>query len=61
MDLLDPGIELGSPALQANSIPTELSGKLNITAITSIDQYHSMKHLFLGMSDFGILIVIDFF
>ena len=28
VDLLDPGIELGSPALQADSLPTELSGKL---------------------------------
>ena len=26
-DLLNPGIELGSPALQAESLPTELSGK----------------------------------
>ena len=24
---LDPGIELGSPALQADSLPTKLSGK----------------------------------
>ena len=26
-DLPDPGIELGSPALQADSLPTEVSGK----------------------------------
>ena len=26
-DLADPGIELGSPAWQADSLPTELSGK----------------------------------
>ena len=26
-DLLDPGIELGSPALQEDSLPTELSGE----------------------------------
>ena len=26
-DLPDPGIEPGSPALQVNSLPTELSGK----------------------------------
>ena len=26
-DLPDPGITLGSPALQADSLPTELSGK----------------------------------
>ena len=27
MDLPDPGIELGSPALQADSLPIELSEK----------------------------------
>ena len=26
-DLPNPGVELGSPALQADSLPTELSGK----------------------------------
>ena len=26
-DLSDPGIELGSPALQADSLPAELPGK----------------------------------
>ena len=30
MDLPDPGIELRSPALQADSLPTELSGKPSI-------------------------------
>ena len=29
MDFSDPGIEPGSPALQADSLPTELSGKPN--------------------------------
>ena len=27
LDLPNPGIKLGSPELQANSLPTELSGK----------------------------------
>ena len=27
MDLPDPGMEPGSPALQADSLPTEISGK----------------------------------
>ena len=27
VDLPDPGIELGFPALQVDSLPTELSGK----------------------------------
>ena len=31
MDIPDPGIELGSPALQADSLPAELSG--NYSAI----------------------------
>ena len=30
MDLPDPGIELGPPALQADSLPTELSGKVKV-------------------------------
>ena len=30
-DLPDPGIKLGSPALQADSLPTELWGKPTIT------------------------------
>ena len=28
VDLADPGIELGSPVLQADSLPTEPSGKI---------------------------------
>ena len=31
MDLPDPGTEPGSPALQADSLPTELSGKPTAT------------------------------
>ena len=31
MDLPGQGIELGSPALQADSLPTELSGKSETT------------------------------
>ena len=30
VDLPDPGIELGSPALQAHSLPTELRGKSSV-------------------------------
>ena len=36
VDLPDPGIKPGSPALQADSLPTELSGK-------PIDYYNSLK------------------
>ena len=39
-DLADPGIEPGSPALQANSLPTELQGKTYIISI-----YLLIKHL----------------
>ena len=35
-DLPDPGIEPGSPALQVDSLPTELSGK-------PLDKYHEEK------------------
>ena len=33
MDLPDPGIEPGSPALQADSLPTELSEKPSILSM----------------------------
>ena len=36
MDLPDAGIELGSPALQADSLPTELSGKPKVKITQSI-------------------------
>ena len=35
-DLPDPGIELGSPALQADSLPSEPSGKPNLIWIPFI-------------------------
>ena len=35
VDLPDPGVESGSPALQADSLPTELSGKPPLSAINS--------------------------
>ena len=31
-DIPDPGIELGSPALQVDYLPTELSGKLSVNS-----------------------------
>ena len=33
-DLPGPGIKLGSPALQVDSLPTELSGKPNYSGMT---------------------------
>ena len=38
-DLPNPGIELGSPALQADSLPTEISGKLPLYLVS--DKLHS--------------------
>ena len=35
LDLADPGIEPGSPALQADSLPTELSGRSNEITLNS--------------------------
>ena len=34
-DLPDPGIEPGSPALEADSLPTEIRGKIRYTLYTS--------------------------
>ena len=41
MDLPDPGIELGSPALQVDSLPTELPGKLPLGAIGDLISFPS--------------------
>ena len=43
-DLLNPGMELGSPALQVDSLPTELSGKPKLTERL----YNPGKGYFLG-------------
>ena len=40
--LPNPGIELGSPALQADSFPTELSGKPQVV-ITPIRHLHKQN------------------
>ena len=48
MDLPDPGIDLGFPALQEDSLPTELSGKPNI--------YKS-----LGLKNLGMLSCMSVF
>ena len=42
MDLPDPGIEPGSPALHMDSSPTELPGKLNLT--TDQKKFHTPLH-----------------
>ena len=34
-DLPDPGIEPGSPALEADSLPTEIQGKIHYTLHTN--------------------------
>ena len=53
VDLPDPGIELGSPALQEDSLLTELSGKPWLKCLSSIDiflKFESLNfsHLFLS-------------
>ena len=40
MELSDPGIELGSPALQVDSLPAELPGKLLIMKIDTMKRKH---------------------
>ena len=37
-DLPDPGIELGSPVLQADSLPAELPGKPRVTLAIVINE-----------------------
>ena len=44
-DLLDSGIEPGSPALQADSLPTELSVKPN--KMKNLAQIHSFGNIFV--------------
>ena len=41
-DLPDPGIEPGSPALWADSLPTEPSGKPQMKALPSLKLNHSL-------------------
>ena len=36
VDLPDPGIEPGSPALQVDSLPTELSGKPKSSVVSTL-------------------------
>ena len=49
-DLPDPGIELGSPALQADSSPAKLSGKHTHTTLFKTDKRQgcTMEHRELG-------------
>ena len=44
-DLPDPGIEPGSPALQADALPSEPPGKSTISNSLLIIKYHRMKDL----------------
>ena len=49
MDLPDPGMELVSPALQADSLPAELPGKPNEKQMTSFLNKKSAEY-FANMS-----------
>ena len=52
-DLPDPGIELGSPALQADSLPTELSGKPHGAVILKV------KSVCTSFDDSRILLITN--
>ena len=65
-DLPDPGIEPGSPALQADSLPTELGGKphyiicpflkrkkLKLGEVKRLGQGHSASLVFQPVSELG--------
>ena len=43
MDLLNPGIQLGSPALQADSVLTELSGKPKKSRVINLFFQHLLN------------------
>ena len=45
MDIPKPGIELGSPALQADSLPTELLGKLLNKKVKNLHMYTGLIKL----------------
>jgi len=52
-DLLNPGIESRSPALQADSLPTEPPGKPKNTGVGSLSL---LQHIFLTQeSNWGLL------
>ena len=61
VDLPDPGIEAGSPALQVDSLPTELSGKSVGTAGMFIlswlaqQPYHNLSPLVADPTDTALL------
>ena len=47
-DLPDPGIEAGSPALQADSLPTELQGKTRLKGrVPQTSRHHVPTHVLL--------------
>ena len=54
-DLPDPGIELGSPELQEDSLPTELSGKSNFTVNLLIKSIYTCFHFFTSYFFFSLL------
>ena len=61
MDFPDPGIEPGSPALQVDSLPTELSGKPTSHSLAYfLFLYEAMQFHFLGTFDFFFLTFIYF-
>ena len=53
-DLPNPGIELGPPALQADSLPTELSGKPSFSA-EAFAMAVPVSHVFGGAKENRIL------
>ena len=59
--LLDPGIELGSPALQVDSLPAELPGKLyfSLSKFSNLEGGGVISKL-SGITVAGIEVVTDF-
>ena len=57
--LPDPGIEPGSPALQADALPSEPPGKSRYVYLTQIVQYKLMSKLETSLSSEKIILMLD--
>ena len=65
MDLPDPGIEPGSPALQADSLTTKLSGNLIVLNKSLVNKFVKIFFLFINpykirSCTINVVMVVDF-
>ena len=65
MDLPDPGIEPGSPALQADSLTTKLSGNPIVLNKSLVNKFVKICFLFINLYKIrsytiNVVMVVDF-